>query len=80
MTHCFFLGRGLLLLGSRLLLRRGLFLRLGSRDGLLLVVGAELVRALDLHEIAVGHGLLQGAQEGGIEPLLIRGHCCLRVK
>ena len=73
-THSFFLGCGLLL-RSRLLLGRGLFLRsrllgLGCCSGLFLVVSAELVRALDLREIPVRHGLLQCAQEHAIQPLI----------
>ena len=73
-THSLFLRRSLLL-RSCLFLRCGLLLRgllgLGSGSGLLLVVGGELIGRLDLGEVAVGHGLLQGTQERGIHPLLI---------
>jgi len=85
-TYSLLLGRGLLLgsrfllrrsllLGSRLLLRRGLLRRrllgLGGGSGLLLVVGTDLVGGLDLDEVSLGNHLLQGAQEGSVEPLLV---------
>ena len=81
-THSFFLGRSLPL--RSFLLGRGLFLRsrllgFGCGSGLFLVVGAELVRALDLREIAVRHGLLQRAQEHAIQPLLIGRKIALHV-
>ena len=91
-THGLLLGRRLLLrsgllLGRRLLLGRGLLLgcRLLLRcdlfglGGGLLVIGAELVGALDLGKNAIGHGLLQGVQEHGVEPLLVGGEVGLHV-
>ena len=87
LTHRLLLGgrlllSGLLLLRRCLLLRRGLLLGLlglGGGSGLLLVLGADLVRGLGLRQIAVGHGLLQGRQEGAVQPLLVLGEVGLHV-
>ena len=81
-THSLLLGSSLLL-RSRLLLGRGLLLGsllgLGSSGGLLLEVGTELVRGLDLGEVAIGNHLLEGVQVGTVHPLLIRGEVRLHV-
>ena len=57
---------GGLLLGRCLLL--GGLLGLGGGGGLLLEAGRELVGALGLREVPVGHGLLQGVQERAVQP------------
>ena len=80
MTHGLLLG-GRLLLGG-LLLGRGLLLGLlglGGSGGLLLVFRAELVGGLDLGEIPVGDGLLEGVEEHAIQPLLVFGEVGLHV-
>ena len=91
-THGLLLGcrlllRSGLLLGRRLLL--GCRLLLGSRlllwcdllglGGGLFEISAELVGALDLGKVAIRHGLLQGVQEHGVEPLLVGGEAGLHV-
>ena len=87
-TYSLLLGCTLLLLRSRLLFWHGLFLRSGllrsllgleRGSGLLLVLGAELVGGLDLGEIAVGNGLLQGVQEHTVHPLFVGGEVGLHV-
>ena len=80
MTHGLLLGRRLLLGG--LLLGRGLLLGLlwlGGGGGLLLVFRAELVGALDLDEIPVSDGLLEGIEEHAVQPLLVLGQVGLHV-
>ena len=73
-----------LLLGCSLLLRSGLLLScclLGCclLAYLLLVFGTKLVRALDLDEVTVSYGILQGCQESFVQPFLILGKVGLHV-
>ena len=51
---------------------------LATAASLLLEVGRELVGALGLCEVPVGHGLLRGVQERAVQPLLAGGHVGLR--
>jgi len=62
------LGGLLLLGGSLLLLRSSLLLGLGGGRQLLLVLGRELVRALDLDKITGSDHVLENLQEGAVGP------------